>query len=262
VTGKPVRNENDIIKKALGFPRKVSGQVRGIVQTIPSPMDHKQGAIKYLWIHIGSTEERDAVPGSNHNGLQEMQLDDWYNVVDETAALGVDTLIITAGNCLNGHPEVWDICRWAQDQHNMTIGIHIGPRCFDESQVEQLASLNRQRTRIFVDGGDANCLPQVSALGIHVFAADGLEDGATQPYCDLPSSMCCIDGSGRMYACGLVIGQREFDYGSSKEKRVDQALADQSLPHCIPENTSTAARRCNGCPPLLDRKIRGEQCCH
>jgi len=262
VTGKSARNENDVVKKALEFPRAVSGRLRSFVQTVASPLENEKSGIKYLWIHVGSFEEREANADCGCDGHEEMQLDDWYNVVDETAALGVDTIIITAGNCLTGHPEIWDICRWAQDQHDMSIGIHTGLRCFDEGQVEQLASLHCEKTRIFVDGGDANCLPQVSALGIQVFAADGLEDGATQPRCDLPHSMCCIDGGGKMYACGLVIGQDEFDYGNSKEKRVDHVVADQNLRHSIPENTSTAARRCNGCPPLLERKIRSDRSCH
>ena len=206
--------------------------------------------IKYLWIHVNS-QERESID-------TKMTLDDWFNVVDETASLGARSLIVTAKDCLCKYPEVWDICRWAQTQHEMHVGIHISQGCFNDSELRQLGTLVPEKTRIFIDGGVGPEMDAVKALGVDVLSADGLEDGAMQPHCELPHTMSCIDLDGEMYTCGLVLRNDEFRFGHASEKRMDHVIADQTLPHCVPENTSSAPGRCNGCPPLLEMKLRGE----
>ncbi len=213
--------------------------------------------IRYLWIHVaddGFVPQQVRSERENH----EMTVEDWLNVVDESAALGAEHVIISVGAPLAERPEVWEICRWAQSSHGMLVGIYVFGAEITREDIERLARFNREKTRLFVDSDRLDGLRYAEEeYGITLCVADGLAPGEPSPECHLPETMTCVGSNGTLYTCGLVLGHERFRLGEVKRERIDGVMSDGQLPHVIPEGVSSAPRRCHACPPLMERRMRG-----
>jgi len=62
-----------------------------------------------------------------------------------------------------------------------------------------------------------------------------------------------------MYTCGLVLGHDAYRLGNFFERKLETVMTDDSLPHVIPEGVSKAHHQCNGCPPLMVRRMQQER---
>jgi radical SAM protein with 4Fe4S-binding SPASM domain len=209
--------------------------------------------VKYLWIHLPGTAERTApVPEE-----ESLTPDEWMCVIDEAASVGVKSIIVSVGSPLQMVPQLVQVCQWAQGEHEMVVGIHAYV-ALDTADAEVLKKLDARKTRVFADGEHIESARFVEQLGIPLQCADGLHDHEEQPHCDLPSTMTCVGPEGTMYTCGLVLGQEQFSLGHILGRKLTSVITDHSLPHAIPAGASTNTHRCNGCPPLMAKKMQEE----
>lgn len=215
---------------------------------------HTGGAcegVKYLWIHLpGISEIAKAATATKL-----LSPDEWMCVIDEASAVGVKSIIISVGSPLQRIPQLLPICDWAQNEHDMIVGIHAYV-ALDPADAEVIEQLDIQKTRVFVDGEHIESARFVEALGVPLHCADGLHDHEEQPHCDLPSTMACVGPEGTMYTCGLVLGKEQFSLGHILGRKLTSVIEDNTLPHEIPAGASTSTHRCNGCPPLMAKKMQ------
>ena len=237
----------------FAFPSRVRESLRTFVQR-QEGFDAER--VRYLWMHLsggglraetGDCEER-----------QGLTVDEWLNVVDEAGALGVRSVIISSAAPLSDHPEIWDICDWAQNTHDMVVGIYLYGNGFPVSKedLEAFERLEVGQTRLFVDGENLEKAEAIKSMGIPVYNADVFQSDHERSPCQLPHSMTCVGAEGNMYTCGLVLGEEGFRLGNVCERRLDAVMDDQSLPHEIPGDVEREPRRCNACPPLMEKYLR------
>lgn len=216
--------------------------------------------IHYLWLHVCG---EGLSGGGDKQGKTGLSLDEWLNVVDEAAALGARSVIVSAGEQLDTHAEIWNICQWAQDVHGMSVGVYVYGKGLPLSpnDLRALEGLDAGKTRLFVDGADLGEVQAVVDMGVPVYNADAIQSADERRPCQLPHSMTCVGSEGNLYTCGLVLGEENYRLGNVCEKRLDLIMSDRSLPHEIPQGIHREPRRCNACPPLMERLLRGEAGC-
>jgi radical SAM protein with 4Fe4S-binding SPASM domain len=216
--------------------------------------------VQFLWIHIVNEP---FIPQQYRNGNSsgsDLSAEEWLNVVDEAAALGAESCIISVGAPLAERPEVWAICEWAQTVHDMRVGVYVYGAAVTEVDVRRLAQFNKEKTRLFVDSEDLERLRYADEqYGVQLCIADGLAPDEPATACHLPENMTCVCSKGALYTCGLVLGNERFRMGHVNRERLDGVMANEDLPHHIPEGAAPELpRRCNGCPPLMERRMRGQ----
>ncbi|NUM53155.1 MAG: hypothetical protein HUU46_05885 [Candidatus Hydrogenedentes bacterium] len=207
--------------------------------------------VKYLWIHLPGTAEKAAADAAEKS----LSPDEWMCVIDEASSIGVKSIIVSVGSPLQQVPQLLQLCQWAQTAHEMVVGIHAYVP-LDPGDAGVLRKLNASKTRVFADGEHIESARFVEELGIPLHCADGLHDHEEQPHCDLPSTMACVGPEGTMYTCGLVLGQEQFSLGHFFGRKLTSVIKDNSLPHEIPAGSSTSTHRCNGCPPLMAKRMQ------
>lgn len=185
-----------------------------------------------------------------------MSEEHWLNVVDEAASLGVDTLVISVHTAPSERAELAAICKWAADTHGMRVGVHLSEAPIGAADAAILRGLAGEKFCVFVNSRRRTEVASVLGDGVKLVDADGLEDGAMQPHCELPRQMACVSDGGEMYTCGLVLGQDGFFLGNANEAPIKKVHGDDALPHHVPAGTSDAPHRCEGCPPLLEERLR------
>lgn len=232
----------------FGLPQSVVRKVRSAARVHG---ENGRVALKYLWIYVSHAGLRERTGDG-----QALSSDDWLSVIDESAAHGARYVIISLGAPLTEHAEVLDICRWAQDVHGMSVGIHLFDTVLTRDEAEQLAGLEADKTWLFVEAGVRDRLPAVDDLQLNIFDATGQEQEVVAPECHLPEEMTCVGAGGTMYTCGLVLGDRNYSFGHFFNRRLNEVMKDESLPHHIPEGLPKAHHKCNGCPPLMVQRMK------
>lgn len=219
--------------------------------------NHKPETVRYLWLHF--SDDGFVPPQAlNDDTHRKLDVDDWLNIIDESASLGAQTLIVSVSCPLSEKPEIWTVCRWAQSVHGMIVGLYTCGLDLSEEDQNRLAELEREKTRLFVDSEHLDRMrPIESRCGVSLCIADGLRPGEASPPCQLPETMTCVRSNGQLYTCGLVLGNERYHLGDVIRERLDRLMRDDSLPHHIPGGILDAPRRCNACPPLMERRMRG-----
>lgn len=207
--------------------------------------------VKYLWIYVShdSLEE-------NETPAKRLTTEEWLNVIDEAASLGVQYVVISVGSSLKDHPEVQEICRWAQSMYGMQVGVHLYCETISREESSLLLDLDRSRTVVFLDCPDPEVAGHFKEQGFDVYSALGQDQEHVSPECHLPEEMTCVGAAGTLYTCGLVLGETEYRLGHFFERPLDNVMHDPSLPHTIPEGLPKSKHRCNGCPPLMVQKMQ------
>ncbi len=211
--------------------------------------------VRYLWVYL---PDRDAYTTSNADE-RPLSFDELLDIIDEGAGVGARSLIVSTSSPIATHPYLLQICDWAQTTHEMTVGIHLYKLPFKQEDLPVLAKLNKDKTRLFIDGEHMESAPLAEGAGYRVYNADGLDDEIVSPKCEFPGTMTCVSPIGNLYTCGLVLGEQRFKLGHIFERKLTSIMEDSSLPHAIPEGVSKATRRCNGCPPLMAQKMHNDE---
>ncbi len=216
--------------------------------------EQQNGRIKYLWMYLSDASAYESSDEEN----RPLSLDELLDIIDECAAAGSESLIISISSSFADHPHLFQVCDWVQATHDMVVGIHLHATPLTDRDAAALQKLDTDRVRLFVDGEYMDTAHHAEKYGFRVYNADGFDDEIVSPKCELPHTMACIGPKGNLYTCGLVLGEEQFQMGHFFERKLSAVMDDSSLPHEIPEGVSKASRRCNGCPPLMAQKLHDD----
>lgn len=208
--------------------------------------------LKYLWIYFS---KNDAPPAADAvDPIPPMALEDWLNVVDEAASLGVTALVISSQKELSKDCHAWEILRWAQEAHSMTVGLHVFSENLSAPALERIRELDLDRFFLFAAESKCDGLKSLERDGIRVRVAEG---GPQHPHdtCSMPSAMLFVNPGGHIYTCGMVEGKEAFRMGNALSGYFSKLLQDPSLPHAVPHESQDVTRGCEGCPPLIARQV-------
>ncbi len=210
------------------------------------------GGLRYLWVYLAK-QSPSSVQASDST-LVPLTLQDWLNVVDEAASIGVTGLVISTQDELSANCDAWEICRWAQGTHGMTIGLHVFSDELAEPVLNEIRSLDLKHFFLFAAENRLESLSCYEREGIKVRVAEG---GPSSPShtCTMPSSLVFVNPSGQLYTCGMVEGKEQFLLGHVFEGYFKKILQDPALPHAVPFASQDVKRGCEGCPPLISRQI-------
>jgi radical SAM protein with 4Fe4S-binding SPASM domain len=217
-----------------------------------------QAKVEYLWMHLPGEVDVNGCQLPPQERQNPLALDEWLDIIDESASCGVRTLIVSIGRPISEHPHLITIGDWAQVSHDMMVGVHLYGRPLCDNDAQMLAKLDLSKTRLFIDEEFLYSAKIAEDLGIRVHNAEGINDSERSPACELPSTMTCVGATGNMYTCGLVLGKEQFRFGHFFERKLSSVMKDATLPHSIPEELTNTKHRCNGCPPLMAKKLRDD----
>lgn len=209
--------------------------------------------VRYIWIYL--TDDGLRHGHGVHDDQPELSLDDWLNIIDESAALGAEWMVIYVGTSLSHAPLVWRMCEWAQDVHGLNVGLHLTSNCLSEDDIERLMGLERERTFLVADASAIGALRFLEEHGLHVCESDShVANSAGR--CNKPANIACVGPDGQLFSCGLVLGEKEYALGDVRDRRLDDVMRDESLPHVIEDTRRYPGRGCNACPPLVAEQMR------
>ncbi len=216
------------------------------------------GNVQYLWIHLPGSVDVNGSPVPSDDSERHLTLDEWLDIIDESASVGTRTLIVSVGVPLADQTQLGTIGEWSQVAHEMLVGIHRygGPLTANDTVV--ISKLKPEKTRLFLDEEYLDSAESVAQCGVRIYSAQGWDEGIETPKCNLPSTMTCVDSTGHIYSCGLVLGKEQFRFGHFFDRKLSAVIQDQTLPHVIPAGLSSSKHRCNGCPPLMAKRLRDD----
>ena len=238
----------------FGLPQAISKSLHSCTRKFETEPSKR---VRYLWVYLPDREAY--ATETEHPGERPLSFDELLDILDEGAALGARSLIVSASSPIATHPYILQVCDWAQTTHDMIVGIHLYKLPLTQADMAVLNKLNKDTTRLFIDGEHMETAPLAESAGYRVYNADGLDDKVVSPKCELPGTMTCVSPIGNLYTCGLVLGEQRFKLGHIFERKLSSVIDDSSLPHVIPEGVSKAKRRCNGCPPLMAQKMHSDE---
>ncbi len=210
-----------------------------------------QRSIRYLWVFV--TEENARLASAPSAG-RALTVDEWLNVIDESAALGAEWLVIHAGTSISACPNVWRMCEWAQTAHGMRVGIHLCGCSLSNDDVEQLKRLDSASTYVVADDCDLGALGYLAQAGVQICSANIREEDRVSN-CAMPHDMTCVGIDGTLYTCGLVLGDESYRLGSILERGLGTVISDASLPHEVADTAGFSKHGCDGCPPHVAHRV-------
>ena len=232
------------------LPRTIADEIR---QCARAYRDGDGQAIEYLWVRLCEVgENTDACKSADGGGVD---LEGWLSIIDEAASLGAGAALISFQPPIRAHPELLDMCQWAQNTHDMMVGLHIRRRPLTEDDFALLAGLDPAKTPLFADGDVIEAMRFIDASPFRLLPSEGNEDDIMTGTCTLPQTIMCVSHCGTMFVCGLVICDGEFRLGNVFERTLAKVVGDDSLLHVIPEGIPKKSRQCNGCPPLMLHRL-------
>jgi len=211
----------------------------------------EQGTAKdvtYLWIAVSAK----GVGHTEHErpDAAVLSLENWLNIVDEAASLGANWVVVTLTTKLSSFPDVWEICRWAQDTHGMMVGIHLGVDTVEPADAEKILALNHSKVRLLVRSESLEKLASLEEQGVLLWTANPQPDGE-KPNCQGPTRMIYVNSEGNLYTCGLVEGRSDYLMGSVLHDRLNHIVKSPTVRHCVEEDLHKVAPGCDGCPALI-----------
>ncbi|NLO32740.1 MAG: hypothetical protein GX117_05200 [Candidatus Hydrogenedentes bacterium] len=212
--------------------------------------------ITYLWICVSAGGLKRGFCGENANDSP-VPMHQWLNVIDEAASLGANWLILTLNDPLEECEDIWAISKWAQQIHNMTVGLHLkNSATLTKPEVKLIRQLELSKTKVLLRC-EPDKLPGISEQeGITVWAANPQPDGE-RPKCRGLKRMIFVNDKGVLYTCGLVDGDDSYRIGHVEDGHLMQTLNAPNAPRLIDANIRLITPECDGCPALLAGFFQG-----
>ena len=143
--------------------------------------------VTYLWIDLSHVD----------TDCKTLSLEDWLNVVDEAASLGVSWVVFSVESSPSQCPLIWEVTRWAQDTYNMVVGFHSRSGALSPSDIDSLKQLDLDRCHLFVAQEHLDALNPLKELGLKVHLADPKHDHR-EALCEMPGNMVFVNPSGAL----------------------------------------------------------------
>lgn len=232
--------------KYFGLARSFKQKVRDCVR---DTQEKQSPQVIYLWVCVTSAGLKQGVrgePESEHPLTQEQ----WLNVVDEASSLGANWLVLSMADPLSRCPHIWDICVWAQQTHNMMVGLHLKNADLSPEDVKAIKKLDLQKTRLLVRKDAYEQLRWVEESGLKVWTANPQPDGE-HPDCQGPTRMIFVNAQGILYTCGLVEGNDAYRMGHVSDASLRHIISNPDLPHHVHGDLHIVTPECDGCPSLM-----------
>ncbi len=207
----------------------------------------------YLWVFV--TEAGIARTENQPADTQQLTLEQWLNVIDEAASLGVNWFVVgvKSGN-FTQNPEIWEMCRWAQDTYGIIVGLQTNAPGLLQEELEEIKKLNPELTRVMVSDSAKDKACELENLGFKLCVPNDNHHHEEDSLCTKPGNMVFVNAAGVIYTCGLVEGQDKYRLGTVLEDEMRKVLKDPDLPHTVPNDTIPNKKHgCDGCPPLMIR---------
>lgn len=211
-----------------------------------------ESVVKYIWMYVtddGLAKDSYCTP---ENSCQ--NLNDWLNIVDEASSLGAEWMMVYAGASVSQNPDVWKICYWAQDVHDLKVGIHVASNSMNEEDVDHLNKLIPHKTYIVADKDDLGVFQFLQSRGFSLLETNIRPEDRPET-CENPEAIACVGANGMLYSCGLVLGEDQYALGNAKVRSLSDIMHDKSLPHSIQDMSQRPAEGCNACPPLMVKRL-------
>jgi len=210
--------------------------------------------VKYLWI-MATQDHAGGAIGEDGAGPT-LSANDWLNVVDEAASLGVQCMAVCVGSAFSNWPEVWQVSWWAQNVHGMTVDFHVRCNGLCDEEGQRLTGLVPELTWLFVPEQGLASASELARHGIGVCNAEVSHDDP-QHSCDGPNSIVFVGPSGVLYSCGLVLGFDQFRLGHVGEQALRQIYDGGKRSRSVPRGSPRNDHGCDGCPNQMARRILG-----
>ncbi len=239
-------NKSDGGADPFELPKRIAKGLEDCKETAANAEDASR--LRYLWIYVTESGLRkDSNSPEPHDRLG---LEGWLNVIDESASLGAQWMVVYVGASLSQVPYIWRMCEWAQDVHGLRVGLHLTSNCLSEDDIEHLTRLESDKTYLIADKKHIASLRYLEASGLHLSEAN-IRPSERAKHCTKPEEIACVGTDGRLFSCGLVLGDERFEMGDAQDRTLRDVMEDQSLPHEVPDTTAFSSEGCNACPPLL-----------
>lgn len=237
-------------KNPFELPRLITRQLKQCAESHAigrvAPVDN----IKYLWINFGALGVTDEGAAFQKRLLS---ADEWKNVVDEAASLGVQMMVAFVSDPVGRGEEVWDVCQWAQNGHQMSVALYV-PDNLELGLLQGMSRLDPGRTCLLVPRSRYEEAQPFSDSGIKVCVAD-VEPEERQVPCSGPRNMVYVGDDGRLFPCGLVHGNEQYLLGDVLEDPLAPMRRNDSLPWSVGEESGR--NRCDACPNMMDKRMSG-----
>lgn len=231
------------------LPRRLSRRLAECVENHDVAAETRP-TVRYLWLYV--TEE--GLDRNRDKNGPALDVERWLNVIDESAALGAEWLVIFAGASLARCPEIWRLCQWAQEIHDLRVGLHVAAADLTDTEVEALSSLKSGRTYLMADDTLIGSLRHLEPKGVCLCGANVRGDQRMAP-CPNPQDITCVGIDGTLFTCGLVLGDEQYRLGNVLEHRLEDIMGDTTLPHVVPETVAYSGHGCDGCPPHMAQRV-------
>lgn len=238
-----VETDNDYFGPVKTFNQKLKACSKA--GTSPGADD-----IIYLWICVNAQGLRKGFCNKKNGGVP-LGMDQWLNIIDEAATLGANWLVLSLTDPLEECESIWPISKWAQQVHDMTVGLHL-KECdsLTTKQVKLVRQLNVDKTRILLRCNSKKIPEQSTKQGITVWSANPQPDGE-KPKCLGPKRMIFVNEKGVLYTCGLVDGNDTYRIGHVEDGHLKYILNDPEAPRSVCDDIHVITPGCDGCPALL-----------
>ncbi|NIA13023.1 MAG: hypothetical protein GWP08_03000 [Nitrospiraceae bacterium] len=227
-------------RELFHLPQLVSQRLRDSARAHGAEDHH---VVKYLWLRLDEQCRAATIDGE----CRSMDAEEWLNVVDEAASVGVECMVVYVGGVLSACPHLWTVSQWAQDVHGMTVGFHTSRKNLTEEEAGVLLQLDPALTWLFVEPEALANLSRLQEQGINVCCAEVDRKDATAA-CEGPKNLVCVGPNGLLYSCGSVLGVEGFRLGHVAEKPLGELLGDGGPDRAIADGTVRNELGCNGCP--------------
>lgn len=244
-----ISNDNTEAVQLDPDPFALAKKLRSRIRECAESLNETPSEVNFLWLHVsagGINQPGDRSGKTTKTPTRE----DWLNVIDEAAALGVNWLMVSMHTAFGAFPEIWDICQWAQETYGISVGLHTTAMSVSPEDLKALKRLDPARTCLCVKQDALEAMAPITALGIQVSACDPQTYG-NKPNCQGASKMVFVSEDGVLYTCGLVEGNEQYRLGNIYEKTFNHILHDPDLPHKVKEEIHRVSEGCDGCPSLI-----------
>jgi len=227
----------------FALPRLLKKRLRCCSQASCTPSDN----VVYLWVDWTASAAPSKAAG---DAPRTLALQDWLNIIDEAATLGVSWAVFSVDAAPSAMPHIWEVARWAQTTHGMTTAFHSRSGEIPPQDLAAIQELDTGLVCIFAARDQMPRMVHLREAGLQLHVADP-EDGDRHHTCLMPGNMIFVNPEGVLYTCGMVKHNNDFRLGHVYDKKLNHVVHDPSLPHAVPEDAANDETACHGCPPLV-----------
>ena len=205
--------------------------------------------LKYVWLNLRSEHD-----GGCESNKPELQTDEWLNIIDESAALGANSMVVSSGERLSDFPGLWKVCDWAQSIHGMHVGIHVQKSTLTEDELSQLSMLEKRLTCLVVDKSQLEMLESLNVYGIPIIASN-VDKARTSKPCTESGTLACVEADGTLQKCGLVGCKQKYPLGNALAQPILELVKkEQAISHHSHSNPLITSE-CEACPSLVAEQM-------